>query len=81
MKARTVVIYQGERYESKIKELTQAEVDALKEFYDEHMGDMAYLSSFEGADSCWYWFPRRVLDECILCVEVVESDTALEPAR
>ena len=81
MKARTAVIYQGKKYESDSSPVTQDEVTAMKAYFDDNVGEIGILS-FDGADGTWYCFPRAVLDESILCVEVVEDEnTALEPGR
>ena len=77
MKARTVVIYQGKKYESDSSLVTQDEVAAMKAYFSDNVGEIGTLS-FDGADGVWYCFPRRVLDESILCVEVVESATVPE---
>ena len=81
MKARTIIIYQGRQYNSEVCEITQSGLDSIEALYDDQINELSHLS-FPNGNGVWYCFPRRVLDESILCVEVVEDEnTALEPPR
>lgn len=73
MKARTIVIHRAIWYRAIFNDVTQDNVVALKTYYDEHVNEINGLS-FPGDDGIWYCFPRKVLDECVLCVEVVEDE-------
>lgn len=74
MKARTILIYRGEyHFRAHPEEMTQTDIDTLVMRYANWINKMDHLE-FYGDDSIWYCFPRKVLDECILCVEVMEEE-------
>ena len=78
MKARTVILHGDDwRFCARAEEMTQTDVDALKMKYERGVNSLDHLSFYDD-DGAWYCFPRKVLDRCILCVEVVEAATVPE---
>ena len=82
MKARTVILCGDDwRFCARAEEMTQADVDTLKIKYERGVNNLDHLSLYD-VGGAWYCFPRKVLNESILCVEVLEDEnTALEPTR
>lgn len=74
MKVRTILIYRGEyKFVSQAEKGTTDELAALKALYSDRTNDIDSLT-FTDDDGVWYCFPRKVLDECVICVEVLEEE-------
>lgn len=73
---RVCIIHQGQKYSSKVREVSQKELDQLKENHAREAGDLRTQVTFNGADGVWYCFPPQLLQSSILCIEIVDNQIA-----
>lgn len=70
---RVCIIHQGQKYSSEIREVSQKELDQLKEDYTHGMGDLRAKVTFHDMYGIWYCFPPQLLQESILCIEIMDN--------
>ena len=73
MKTRTDILFSnGKVFQSKESDVTEEELDEIKEFYKDCAGDWQYLVLTD-SDGTWYCFPGAILNDAILCIVVTEK--------